>query len=106
MATVQALTLGPASPLDAERQLRRRTLAVFCALLLALAAIAGQLVRLALKGGAEVRLTLAEPLARRSSATSTRRWRSSPPRFRGVISPTCARRSATGAGASCGSRGA
>ena len=64
MATVQALTLGPASPLDAERQLRRRTLAVFCALLLAFAAIAGQLVRLALKGGAEVRITLAEPLAR------------------------------------------
>ncbi len=64
MATVQALTLGSASPVDAERQLRRRTLAVFCALLLAFVAIAGQLVRLALKGGAEVRITLAEPLAR------------------------------------------
>jgi cell division protein FtsI (penicillin-binding protein 3) len=45
-------------------QRRRRTLLVLAAVLLALAAIAGQLVRLALKGGPEIRLNLAEPLAR------------------------------------------
>jgi len=41
---------------------RRRTLAALGCLLLAFATIAGQLVRLALRGGAEIKLTLAEPL--------------------------------------------
>jgi len=47
-----------------EARLRKRARLVLCALLLALAVIAGQMTRLALKGGAELRLTLAEPLAR------------------------------------------
>jgi cell division protein FtsI (penicillin-binding protein 3) len=50
--------------INPETQRRRRTLSVLSLLLLALAAIAGQLVRLAAKGGGEIRVTLAEPLAR------------------------------------------
>jgi cell division protein FtsI (penicillin-binding protein 3) len=43
-------------------RLRRRTLATLCCILFAFAAVAGQLVRLALKGGTEIRLASAEPL--------------------------------------------
>jgi cell division protein FtsI (penicillin-binding protein 3) len=64
MATSQVLPVAAAPPVDPERQTRRRTRAVFCAVLIAFALIAGQLVRLALKGGTEVKITLAEPLAR------------------------------------------
>lgn len=53
-----------AEPELLQRQLRRRTLLVLGAVLLAFLAIAGQLVRLALKGGSEIRVTMAEPLAR------------------------------------------
>ena len=49
---------------DAEARSRRRTRVVLCGVLLAFAVIAGQLVRLALRGGAEIKITLAEPLAR------------------------------------------
>jgi len=44
--------------------LRRRTLAAGMAVLVAAAAVAGQLVRLAVRGAPEMRATLAEPLAR------------------------------------------
>jgi cell division protein FtsI (penicillin-binding protein 3) len=49
---------------DAEERLRSRSVLVLCGVLLAFAVIGGQLVRLALKGGAEIRITLAEPLSR------------------------------------------
>lgn len=49
---------------DAEERLRARAVLVLCGVLFAFAVIGGQLVRLALKGGAEIRITLAEPLSR------------------------------------------
>jgi cell division protein FtsI (penicillin-binding protein 3) len=45
-------------------RLRRRTLITLCGVLLCLAVIGGQLVRLALRSGGEIKATLAEPLAR------------------------------------------
>jgi cell division protein FtsI (penicillin-binding protein 3) len=47
----------------AAARLRRRTLLTLGCVLLAFAAIAGQLVRLALRAGPEIKATLAEPLA-------------------------------------------
>jgi cell division protein FtsI (penicillin-binding protein 3) len=49
---------------DADARLRARTRFVLCGVLLAFAGISGQLVRLALKAGGEIKVTLAEPLAR------------------------------------------
>jgi cell division protein FtsI (penicillin-binding protein 3) len=70
--TARAAALRPVAPFPlaeqiadrAEARLRVRTRFVLCAVLLAFALIGGQLVRLALKGAAEVKVTLAEPLAR------------------------------------------
>src|SRR6266849_2164318 len=45
-------------------RLRRRTLITLCGVLLCLSVIGGQLVRLALRSGPEIKVTLAEPLAR------------------------------------------
>jgi cell division protein FtsI (penicillin-binding protein 3) len=61
---MHALAAAALTPAHAECRLRQRMLAVFGAILLAFALIAGQLIRLGLKGGGEVRITLAEPLAR------------------------------------------
>ena len=52
-----------ARPTDTAR-LRRRTLLTLAGVLLCLAVIGGQLVRLALRSGPEIKVTLAEPLAR------------------------------------------
>src|SRR5947208_16019782 len=70
--TVHAAALRPAGRVAlpaqianrAEARLRVRTRFVLCGVLLAFGLIGGQLVRLALKGAAEIKLTLAEPLAR------------------------------------------
>ncbi len=49
---------------DAEARLRARARLVLCAVLLAFAVIGGQLVRLASKAATEIKVSLAEPLAR------------------------------------------
>ena len=49
---------------DTDARLRRRTRVVLCGMLLAFAMIGGQLVRLGLRAGPEIKVTLAEPLAR------------------------------------------
>jgi len=63
---IRGVTLGPASSvanMDGPR-LPQRTALILLGLLVCFATIAGQLVRLALKTGPEIRSTLAEPLAR------------------------------------------
>ena len=70
--TAHAAALRPVAPFPlpeqianrAEARLRVRALLVLCGVLLAFGLIGGQLVRLALKGAAEIKVTLAEPLAR------------------------------------------
>ena len=67
--TAPASALHPAAPAqstddDAEARLRGRARLVLCGVLLAFGLIAGQLVRLALKAGPEVKVALAEPLAK------------------------------------------
>jgi cell division protein FtsI (penicillin-binding protein 3) len=67
-ATATVVHGGPlAQPLVARadgKRLRRRAAVTLCAVLFGFAMIGGQLVRLALRSGPEIRLTLAEPLAR------------------------------------------
>ena len=70
--TAHAAALRPVAPFAlaeqianrTEARLRVRTRFVLCGVLLAFGLIGGQLVRLALKGAAEIKVTLAEPLAR------------------------------------------
>src|SRR5438132_13662522 len=67
MRTVAArppLTTRAADDANSGLRLRARRRLVLCGVLLAFALIGGQLVRLALKGAAEIKVTLAEPLAR------------------------------------------
>jgi cell division protein FtsI (penicillin-binding protein 3) len=58
----QAIVMRGA-PLDPAARLHRRVLATLLGVLLCLALVAGQLVRLALKSAPEIKLTVAEPLA-------------------------------------------
>lgn len=64
--TAHALLIRPAHAANSEREdrydARARTLMVLCGVLLAFAAIAGQLVRLALKASPDMRVSLSEPL--------------------------------------------
>jgi cell division protein FtsI (penicillin-binding protein 3) len=55
---------SPQTPAGATTHLRRRTLITLGGVLLCLCVIGGQLVRLALRSGPEIKVALAEPLAR------------------------------------------
>jgi cell division protein FtsI (penicillin-binding protein 3) len=64
-ATVVRISANsPQTPAGATTRLRRRTLITLGGVLLCLCVIGGQLVRLALRSGPEIRVALAEPLAR------------------------------------------
>ena len=63
-AVVRVSANSPQTPAGATTRLRRRTLITLGGVLLCLCVIGGQLVRLALRSGPEIKVALAEPLAR------------------------------------------